>query len=139
MADHDLGQQHLDRDGSAWRPSFLPAGPHFQLEIRRVRLDTGRENVVVISRQSKAQRAEIFRGLSRVELRPNGKVLLATLTSRNFLFISAVHTATAPGFRVTFDLYDVRAMHVASCNCTFAERRLELQRPITWHLPTGRP
>lgn len=49
------------------------------LKIRRIPLDTGRENVVVISRQSKALRAEIFRGFSRVELRLNGKVLLATL------------------------------------------------------------
>ncbi|APO54839.1 thymidine phosphorylase family protein [Bradyrhizobium diazoefficiens] len=56
-----------------------PDLPHSQLKIRRVRLDTGRENVVVISRQSKALRAEIFRGFSRVELRLNGKVLLATL------------------------------------------------------------
>ena len=50
-----------------------------QLRIRSVNLDTGRENVVVISRQSKALRAEIFRGFSRVELRRNSKVLLATL------------------------------------------------------------
>ncbi len=50
-----------------------------QLEIRRVQLDTGRENVVVISRRSKALRAEIFRGFSRVELRRDFKVLLATL------------------------------------------------------------
>ena len=50
-----------------------------QLKIRSVNLDTGRENVVVISRQSKALRAEIFRGFSRVELRRNSKVLLATL------------------------------------------------------------
>src|SRR5664279_5815756 len=50
-----------------------------QLAIRSVNLDTGRENVVVISRQSKALRAEIFRGFSRVELRRDSKVLLATL------------------------------------------------------------
>jgi thymidine phosphorylase len=50
-----------------------------QLKIRSVNLDTGRENVVVISRQSKALRAEIFRGFSRVELRKDSKVLLATL------------------------------------------------------------
>jgi thymidine phosphorylase len=49
------------------------------LKIRSVNLDTGRENVVVISRQSKALRAEIFRGFSRVELRCNSRVLLATL------------------------------------------------------------
>ncbi len=53
--------------------------PRPQLEIRSVNLDTGRENVVVISRQSKALRAEIFRGFSRVELRRDSKVLLATL------------------------------------------------------------
>ncbi|PSO18124.1 thymidine phosphorylase family protein [Bradyrhizobium sp. MOS003] len=56
-----------------------PDLPHSQLKIRRIRLDTGRENVVVVSRQSKALRAEIFRGFSRVELRQGGKVLLATL------------------------------------------------------------
>jgi thymidine phosphorylase len=50
-----------------------------QLRIRRVNLDTGRENVVVISRRSMALRAEIFRGFSRVELRRNSKFLLATL------------------------------------------------------------
>ncbi len=49
------------------------------LKIRRINLDTGRENVVVISRRSKALRPEVFRGFSRVELRCNGKVLLATL------------------------------------------------------------
>ena len=50
-----------------------------QLQIRSVNLDTGRENVVVLSRQSKALRAEIFRGFSRVELRHDSKVMLATL------------------------------------------------------------
>jgi thymidine phosphorylase len=49
------------------------------LKIRRIQLDTGRENVIVISRRSKAMRAEIFRGFSRVELRRGDKVLLATL------------------------------------------------------------
>jgi thymidine phosphorylase len=50
-----------------------------QLKIRRVNLDTGRENVAVISRRSKALRPEVFRGFSRVELRRNSKLLLATL------------------------------------------------------------
>jgi thymidine phosphorylase len=49
------------------------------LRIRSVNLDTGRENVVVISRRSKALRAEVFRGFSRVELGRNAKLLLATL------------------------------------------------------------
>ena len=49
------------------------------LKVRRVSLDTGRENVVVISRHSSALRPDIFRGFSRVELRRGSKVLLATL------------------------------------------------------------
>jgi thymidine phosphorylase len=49
------------------------------LTIRRISLDTGRENVAVISRRSRALRAEVFRGFSRVELRIGAKVLLATL------------------------------------------------------------
>jgi thymidine phosphorylase len=53
--------------------------PRPELKIRRVNLDTGRENVAVISRRSKALRPEVFRGFSRVELRRNSKVLLATL------------------------------------------------------------
>ncbi len=50
-----------------------------QLKVRRINLDTGHENVAVISRRSKALRAEIFRGFSRVELRRQSKSLLATL------------------------------------------------------------
>lgn len=50
-----------------------------QLKVRRVNLDTGRENVVVMSRRSQALRPEVFRGFSRVELRCKEKVLLATL------------------------------------------------------------
>ena len=50
-----------------------------QLKTRRINLDTGRENVVLISRRSKALRPEVFRGFSRVELRCGPKVLLATL------------------------------------------------------------
>lgn len=54
-----------------------PARP--QLKIRRINLDTGRENVVVISSRSMALRPEVFRGFSRVELRCGCKALLATL------------------------------------------------------------
>jgi len=49
------------------------------LKIRRINLDTGRENVVVISRRSKALQPDVFRGFSRVELRHNARVMLATL------------------------------------------------------------
>lgn len=48
--------------------------PCVQPKIRRVNLDTGRENVVVISRHSRALRPEIFRGFSRVELRRDAKI-----------------------------------------------------------------
>jgi len=56
-----------------------PGEPRPPLKIRRVNLDTGRENVAVLSRRSRALRPEIFRGFSRVELRRNSKILLATL------------------------------------------------------------
>ncbi len=49
------------------------------LKIRRINLDTGRENVVVISRRSRALRPDVFRGFSRVELRVGSKIMLATL------------------------------------------------------------
>jgi thymidine phosphorylase len=49
------------------------------LKVRRINLDTGRENVAVISRRSTALRPDVFRGFSRIELRTNGKALLATL------------------------------------------------------------
>ena len=49
------------------------------LKVRRISLDTGRENVVVISRHSSALRPDIFRGFRRVELWRDSKVLLATL------------------------------------------------------------
>ena len=56
-----------------------PSNSRPQLKIRRIGLDTGRENVAVISRRSKALRPEVFRGFSRVELRRETRVLLATL------------------------------------------------------------
>jgi thymidine phosphorylase len=54
-----------------------------QLKIHPIHLDTGRENVVVISRRSKALRPEVFRGFSRVELRHDSRTLLATLLITN--------------------------------------------------------
>ena len=50
-----------------------------RLKIRRINLDTGRENVVVISRRSTALRPEVFRGFSRVELNSDSHSMLATL------------------------------------------------------------
>ncbi|MCP1744126.1 hypothetical protein J2R73_006848 [Bradyrhizobium japonicum] len=56
----------------------IPPG-RAQLRSRRVNLDTGRENVVVISRRSTALRPDLFRGFSRVELRSGSKTQLATV------------------------------------------------------------
>ncbi|ABD89615.1 thymidine phosphorylase family protein [Rhodopseudomonas palustris] len=53
--------------------------PRPQLKIRLIHLDTGRENVAVMSRRSKALRPEVFSGFSRVEIRRNAKSVLATL------------------------------------------------------------
>ncbi|MBM3553803.1 MAG: thymidine phosphorylase family protein [Alphaproteobacteria bacterium] len=49
------------------------------LKIRRANLDTGRENIVVMSRHSRALRPEVFRGFSRVEIQSGAKSILATL------------------------------------------------------------
>ncbi len=49
------------------------------LRVRRVALDTGRENVVVIARRSQALRPEVFRAFARVELSAGARTLLATL------------------------------------------------------------
>lgn len=49
------------------------------LKIKKIALDTGRENIAVISRHSKALRPDVFRGFSRVEIRHASKALLATL------------------------------------------------------------
>ena len=71
-----------------------------QLKIRRVHLDTGRENVVVISRRTTALRPEVFRGFSRVELRCNSKVLLATLILTDDGLVSPHEIGLAePAFR----------------------------------------
>ena len=50
-----------------------------QLKIRRVNLDTGRENVVVISRRSTALRPRSFAASAAWSCVANSKVLLATL------------------------------------------------------------
>jgi thymidine phosphorylase len=81
------------------------------LKIRRLNLDTGRENVVVVSRRSEALRPDVFRGFSRVELRAGTDELLATLlitddgiigTDEIGLAEPAMHRfGQAPGTRVT--------------------------------------
>ena len=72
-----------------------------KLSLQTINLDTGRENVVVISRRSQALRPEVFRGFSRVELSCNSKVLLATLivTDDDALVGPAEIGLSEPAFR----------------------------------------
>ncbi|OCK53617.1 thymidine phosphorylase family protein [Bradyrhizobium sp. LMTR 3] len=70
------------------------------LKVRRVNLDTGRENVVVISRHSRALQPDVFRGFSRVELQSGSKVLLATLLITDDGLVSADEIGLSePAFR----------------------------------------
>src|SRR3954454_15086626 len=71
------------------------------LKVRHISLDTGRENVVVISRHSSALRPDIFRGFSRVELQHGSKALLATLliTDDDTLSGPAEMGLSEPAFR----------------------------------------
>ena len=54
-----------------------PATP--QLQVRRVAIDTYRENVAYLHRECEVYRAEGFQALSKVEIRANGKRILASL------------------------------------------------------------
>lgn len=51
----------------------------FKLALRRVAIDTYRENVAYLHRDCAVYRAEGFQALSKVEIRANGRRILATL------------------------------------------------------------
>lgn len=51
----------------------------FKLALRRVGIDTYRENVAYLHRECEIYRAEGFQALSKVEVRANGRRILATL------------------------------------------------------------
>jgi thymidine phosphorylase len=53
--------------------------PGARLRIRRLSLDTGRENIAVMQATSPAMRAEVFRAFSRVRIRAGESEILATL------------------------------------------------------------
>lgn len=59
-------------------PSTWPSG-HPGLQLRRVAIDTWRENVAYLHRDCSVVRAEGFQALSKVEVRANGRCILATL------------------------------------------------------------
>ena len=58
-----------------------PAGmqPRSQLALRRVAIDTWRENVAYLNRDCAVYRAEGFQALSKIEVRANGRRILATV------------------------------------------------------------
>ncbi|MDO9596790.1 MAG: thymidine phosphorylase family protein [Azoarcus sp.] len=61
-------------------PVAAAAGPPaLPLALRRVAIDTWRENVAYLHRECAVYRAEGFQALSKVEVRANGKRILATL------------------------------------------------------------
>lgn len=49
------------------------------LRIRRIPVDSGHENIAVVSRRSHALRPEVFQAFSRIEVQGNGRTLLASL------------------------------------------------------------
>ncbi|HET8695290.1 MAG TPA: thymidine phosphorylase family protein [Aquabacterium sp.] len=59
-------------------PHHTPA-PTPQLQVRRLAIDTYRENVAYLHRECAVYRAEGFQALSKVEVRANGKRILASL------------------------------------------------------------
>ena len=56
-----------------------PGKETFPLSLRRVAIDTYRENVAYLHRECAVYRAEGFQALSKVEVRANGQRVLATL------------------------------------------------------------
>lgn len=66
-------------------PDPIPAAPDtvsapsLQLVLRRVAIDTYRENVAYLHRDCPVYRAEGFQALSKVEVRANGQCILASL------------------------------------------------------------
>ncbi|MFZ4480347.1 MAG: thymidine phosphorylase family protein [Rhodoferax sp.] len=61
------------------------------LAVRRVAIDTYHENVVYLHRDCSVYRAEGFQALSKVEVRSNGRRILATLNVVDDLAIVACH------------------------------------------------
>lgn len=61
------------------RKRSRPTTAASRLTLRRVAIDTYRENVAYMHRDCPVYRAEVFQALSKVEVRANGQRILATL------------------------------------------------------------
>ncbi|MFO1344459.1 MAG: thymidine phosphorylase family protein [Burkholderiales bacterium] len=66
-------------ESSSVRATSDPHSGENRLALRRVGIDTWRENVVYLNRDCDVYRAEGFQALSKVEVRANGRRILATL------------------------------------------------------------
>ena len=69
----------------------LAAVPLSQLALRRVAIDTWRENVAYLHRDCAVYRAEGFQALSKIEVRANGRHILATVNVVDDLCIVGCH------------------------------------------------
>ncbi len=69
----------------------LAAVPLSQLALRRVAIDTWRENVAYLHRDCAVYRAEVFQALSKIEVRANGRHILATVNVVDDLCIVGCH------------------------------------------------
>ena len=68
-----------DPDPANATPRIEPQSPASNLALRRVAIDTWRENVAYLHRDCQVYRAEGFQALSKIEVRANGRQILATL------------------------------------------------------------
>ncbi len=75
-------------------PAQVPDGngmPVSQLALRRVAIDTWHENVAYLHRDCAVYRAEGFQALSKIEVRANGRRILATVNVVDDLAIVGCH------------------------------------------------
>lgn len=59
--------------------AHTPTPLHAPLQVKRIAIDTYRENVAYLHRDCAVYRAEGFQAMSKLEVRANGKRILATL------------------------------------------------------------
>lgn len=70
----------MSRTGKPVVPAAAPCnGAPSELALKRVAIDTWHENVVYLHRECAVYRAEGFQALAKVEVRANGRMILATL------------------------------------------------------------
>ena len=105
---------HADEDSPSPSPAAPPPEPPpaSKLALRRVAIDTWHENVAYLHRDCAVYRAEGFQALSKVEVRANGRTILATV---NVVDDAAIVGCQELGLSEdAFTLLGVRDGHTAS-------------------------